>query len=115
MAGESKREHLGGELLVVQARLGVGRMVGLDCKAPISLTIPTRQGGQRENLTQNAHHILAVDLLLGIHVCTLLSKDLPAVCAEEVVEVAHTGVWIHGDVSGQLEDRVGNVVPASAE
>ena len=115
MACKSKCEHLGDELLVVQTHLRVGGVVGLNYLTSGELHQGYESVKQRDALTEDAHHVLAVDLPFGIHVCTLFSENLLAICPEEVVEVAHTGVWIHGDVSGQLEDRVRDVVPASAE
>ena len=70
---------------------------------------------ERKRFTQDAHDVFAVLAGPRVDRCTLLAEDLPAVLPEEVVEVAHAGVWIHGDVSGQLEDRLWDVVPASAE
>ena len=65
----------------------------------------------RTVLTQDAHDVLAGDLLLRVYIGPLLPNNLPTVLLEQVVEVAETRERVHWDIFDQLEDRHRDVVP----
>ena len=77
--------------------------------------VGSRGRGVHWTLTQDAHDVLARALFLHVRVRPLLANDLPAVLPEEVVEVAKTRPRMHRDVSDQLEEGAGDVVPRRAE
>ena len=66
-------------------------------------------------LTQEAHHILAVRLPLRVDISALLPQDPLTVLSEEVVQVEHAPERIARDVFEPFEDRSGDVVPGKAE
>ena len=66
-------------------------------------------------LTQEAHHVLALGLPLHVDVGAFLLQDPLAVLPEEVVQVEQTPERICRDVFEPFEDRSGGVVPSETE
>ena len=66
-------------------------------------------------LTQEAHHVLAIRLPLHVDIRALLPQDPLTVLSEEVVQVEQTRERIGRDVFELFKDRGRSVVPSEAE